>query len=253
MNRIRFLAVLLLCSGCSTIKGTKLWAPEWFDMEPIATRVFVDKEMPPAQRKRALELVAESEQRLVRYYGNVASTPKLFFCSTETCFRSFGGSTNRAKTFGDYGSLFSPRGLSVPILSHERSHSELYSRTGGFLTMRRVPSWFDEGLAVAVSEEPTHAESVCEEARKDGVPLPSLAELESKSQWLEAVRKYRNPELNPKNLAIVYATAGCEVRSWLRRVGGPGFRSFIEQMRSGTEFSVAYENVQSAYRSTGMQ
>jgi len=253
MNRIFVLAALLSFSGCSTIKGTKLWAPEWFDMEPIASRVFVDKEMPPAQRKRALELVAESEQRLVRYYGNVASTPKLFFCSTETCFRSFGGSTNRAKTFGDYGSLFSPRGLSVPILSHERSHSELYSRTGGFLTMRRVPSWFDEGLAVAVSEEPTHAESVCEEARKDGVPLPSLAELDSKSQWLEAVRKYRNPELNPKNLAIVYATAGCEVRSWLRRVGGPGFRSFIEQMRSGTEFSVAYENVQSAYRSTGMQ
>jgi len=253
MNRIRFLAVLLLCSGCSTIKGTKLWVPEWFDMEPVAARIFVDKEMPSAQRKRALDLVAESEQRLARYYGNVASTPKLLFCSTEACFRSFGGSTNRAKSFGDYASFFSPRGLSVPILSHERSHAELYSRAGGFLTMRRVPSWFDEGLAVAVSEEPTHAESVCEEARKDGLALPPLSELESNGQWVEAVRKYRNPELNPKNLAVVYATAGCEVRSWLRSVGAPGLQSLIEQVRTGAEFSVAYQSVQAAYRSTGMR
>jgi hypothetical protein len=119
--------------------------------------------------------------------------------------------------------------------------------------MRRVPSWFDEGLAVAVSEEPTHAESVCEEAREDGIPLPPLAELESKNQWLEAVRKYRNPELNPKNLAIVYAAAGCEVRSWLRSAGASGLQSFIEQVRAGAEFSVAYKSVQSANRSTGMR
>src|SRR5713226_4070659 len=253
MNRVWVIVALLLCAGCSTVRGTKLWAPTWFELEPIAPRVFVNKGMPPAQRQLVLELVAESEQRLARYYGEVASTPKLFFCSTEACFRSFGGSTNRAKSFGDYGSLFSPRGTSIPILSHERSHVELYSRAGGFLTMRRVPSWFDEGLAVAVSEEPTHAESVCEEARKEGVPLPPLAELESGRQWLEAVRKYRNPGLNPKNLAVVYATAGCEVGSWLRSVGASGLQSLIEQVRAGAEFSIAYQSVQGTYRSTGMR
>jgi len=240
MNRVSIVAVLLLCSACSTMRGTKLWAPTWFDMEPIAPHVFVNKGMPPVQRQRVLELVAESEQRLSHYYGTVTSAPKLFFCSTEMCFKSFGGSTNRAKSFGDYGSLFSPRGISVPIMSHEWSHVELYSRIGSVWVMWRVPSWFDEGLAVAVSEEPTHAESVCEETRNTGVPSPPLAELESLRQWLDAVEKYRNLELNPKNLAVVYATAGCEVRPWLQRVGVSGLLSFIEQMRSNTEFLVAY-------------
>src|SRR5712692_802002 len=244
MNRVWVIVALLLCAGCSTVRGTKLWAPTWFELEPIAPRVFVNKGMPPAQRQLVLELVAESEQRLTHYYGTVTSTPKLFFCSTEACFQSFGGSTNRAKSFGDYGSLFSPRGISAPIVSHERSHVELYARIDSFRMLRRVPSWFNEGLVVAVSEEPTHAESVCGEARTTGVPLPPLAKLESMRQWLDAVEKYRNPELNPKNLAVVYATAGCEVRPWLQRVGASGLLSFIAQMRSGTEFPVAYKNAQ---------
>jgi hypothetical protein len=54
------------------------------------------------------------------------------------------------------------------------------------------------------------------------------------------VRKYRDPKLNSGNLAIVYATAGHEVRAWFLQAGTSGLRQFCIEMRSGTVFPDAY-------------
>ena len=243
------IAALLFCTGCSTVKGAKLWVPTWFDMEPIADRIFVDKEMPSAEMAQVLTLVKASEERIVQYYGRVTSSPKFFFCSTEECFKSFGGSTNRAKSFGDYATLFSPRGMSIPIISHERSHAELYSRIDA---MRRIPQWFDEGLAVMVSSAPEHSEDHWQFLEASNVPRPTRGELytySSSKQWIEAVHRYGDdsnverkakgkPEIYP-----VYSTAGHELQLWFSKAGTPGLLAFIERINNGENFESAYQAV----------
>lgn len=246
------IAALLFCTGCSTVRGAKLWAPTWFDMEPIADRVFVNKDMPSTDRAQALMLVNASEKRIVQYYGKATSSPKNFFCSTEACFKSFGGSTNRAKSFGDYATLFSPRGMSIPIISHEWSHVEFYSRINSIRTMRSIPQWFDEGLAVTVSEAPEQSEIHWKFLEESNIPHPTRDELytyKSLRQWIEAVHQYgddSNIERKAKGEPViypVYSTAGHELRQWFTRTGTQGLLAFIERLNSGENFESAYQEV----------
>jgi hypothetical protein len=238
--RVLAIAALALFFTSNQAKALKLLAPTRFGMESIGRNIYVDKEMPSGQREEVLRLVAESERRIGRFYGGATSAPKLIFCSTEGSFQAFGGTQQRGLTLGKYASLFSPRGLTEPIVTHEWSHAELYLRLGGFRHWRRVPQWFDDGLAVTVSEEPSHSEEVYQQARKEGIPIPGLSELISLRQWNAAAKKFGRPEQNPHHLHVVYATAGHEVRSWFREANTSGLQRFLARMRSGEDFAAAY-------------
>ena len=50
-----------------------------------------------------------------------------------------------------------PRGLSPTVLTHELAHTETHARLGfiGQLS-RRMPTWFDEGLSVVISNDPRY-------------------------------------------------------------------------------------------------
>lgn len=236
---IGILAVILFLTSHQA-KAMKLLAPAWFGMEPIAPGVYADKAMPAAERRKVLQMIPTAKSQVARYYGNVTASPKLFFCSSEAAFQSIGGTKQTGLSYFSCASVFSPRGLSAPIIAHEWSHAELNARAGGWWNRRRVPRWFDEGLAVTVSEEPRHSEAVYEAARNAGAALPALSELETSRQWSAAVKKYRDPKLNPGNRAIVYAAAGHEVRAWFSQAGAPGLLKFIGEIRSGGSFAGAY-------------
>lgn len=252
MKNVIAIAALLLCTGCSSVNSAKLWVPAWFGMEPLSDRVFVNKEMPSSERDQVLVLVSASEKQIIKYYGKATSAPRFFFCSTEECFRSFGGSTNRAKSFGQSASLFSPRGMSVSIVSHEWSHAELYSRIDSFWIMRSIPTWFDEGLAVTVSEAPEHSEAHWQFLGAANIIRPTRDELysfKSLKDWISAVHRYGDdsnvdrkakgePEIYP-----LYSAAGHEVRSWLADAGTPRLLTFIERMRNGENFETVYREV----------
>jgi hypothetical protein len=230
---------IIFYSICPRARAVKLLAPTWFGMDSIAPHIYVDRSMPVEQRKEALNRVEEARSKLLDHYGEVTTDPTLLFFSSESAYRSFGGTTETGLTFGSYASLFSPRGMSAPIVAHEWSHAELFSRLG-FWNWRRVPQWFDEGLAVVISEETRHSELVYQEALEAGASPPALSELMTLRQWSQAVKKYRDPELNPDNRAIVYATAGHEVREWFKHAGISGLKKFLNEIRSGTDFAATY-------------
>jgi hypothetical protein len=238
--RVIAIAGLTLFLTSNQAKALKLLAPGHFGMEAIGPGIYVNEEMSPAQRREMLRVAAESKRKLGRFYGGVTSVPLLVFCSTEERFQALGGGKQRGMTVGKYAAIFSPRGLTTPIVTHEWSHAELYARLGGYWKSRRVPQWFNEGLAVTVSEEPSHSEEVYEQARAEGIPIPPLARLSSLGQWNSAARSFGNPALNPHHLHVIYAVAGHEVRAWSRAAGSTGLRAFIARIRSGTDFAAAY-------------
>jgi hypothetical protein len=102
---------------------------------------------------------------------------------------------------------------------------ELHSRTGQFrLLTRAIPAWFDEGLAVIVSDDArylgpgtTSATRCLAEPHGD---LPS-----SPFQWGPAAGK--TPGL--------YAQAACRVMRWMEANGGKtGLRDAVSQVADGT-------------------
>ncbi len=236
--------MLLGMTGCSKLRATKLIVPEIFGMEKISDTVYVNENMSDEARAELLNNYKKARNNIKLVYGDVLSNPDVVACSTEQCYQKFSGVSARAISYGGSTFLLSPRGLTSQIISHEWSHNELYVRIDNFWKMRNIPQWFDEGMAVVVSGEPTHSMEVWHEIKKSDMPIPSLNELESLADWFAAIETYGGHKpnyFNPEGLKVVYATAGNEVRTWLDTVGREGFLNLIKQVKSGEDFAFVYQ------------
>lgn len=249
MRQIWIIFLLLsacLTSGCSVIQSGKLLAPESFGLIPIAPNIYVEKGMDNAIQVKLREGTGKAEEALHAAYGSVNSRPNIHACATEKCYESFGGRGEKAKVFGNR-ILLSPRGLNWHLTAHEWSHSEMSTRLSPF-AWKRMPQWFDEGVAVVISEAPEHSESHWQYLVAKNIGRPTSEELHtlrSLKEWINAYDHYDKnkiermvkgePEISP-----VYAAAGHELRPWLAKVGSQGLLAFIARMNEGADFEAAY-------------
>ncbi|ACH40585.1 lipoprotein, putative [Citrifermentans bemidjiense Bem] len=247
--RYGLILLLLLLSGCTEFNGAKayLLPPSALGMEELAPRVFVNKEMSLAQREDFRQVVAVARTNITNFYGSITSQPDILACSTEECFAGIGGGKPRGKDLGKSKVLISPRGLTVPILTHEWSHAELRTRMDakfdGIFGMNSIPTWFDEGLAVVVSEEPRHSEKVWERIVAQKMDTPRLDDLVTLKGWNKAAGKYGDVDCAlgvPGKMYVVYTLAGHEVRTWHRKAGREGLLKLIDKVKSGESFENSY-------------
>lgn len=223
-----FLAwIILLLSGCGQVQTAKLFAPTWFGFVEIAEGVFVDEEMPSSQRAELLGSIQAANGRVSAFFGRLRGKPNIFACSTEECFVSNGGITAKGNAYGSSMVLLSPRGLDVVTLSHELTHVELSSRVGDFKTWRAIPPWFDEGLAVLVSQDPRYVAERWLRATENGRRAPHLMSLGDAVPW--------------RNWQMSYGTARHAVGAWYSRVGSKGLLHLIRELRRGKEFDTVFK------------
>lgn len=251
--RKRWVPILFLTasflSGCSALQGGKLLAPETFGLTPVTSNLYVEMGTDESTRDSLRNAMARAEQAIHSAYGSVSARPKVHACITEECYAAFGGGRgSMAKVYGDR-ILLSPRGLNWHLLAHEWSHAEMSTRLS-FFAWKRMPRWFDEGLAVAISEAPEHSEEHWQYLVASDVPRPTREELhtfKSLRQWVDAIHRYgedRNierkargePEIRP-----VYSAAGHELRPWLLKAGSLGLLAFIAHINDDEDFESAYQ------------
>lgn len=252
MKQLRLIMITLVVSiltGCSNLRGARLLMPEYFGLAPIADNVYIEADADEETKSRLLDAMVMAENKIKAAYGDVQSRPIVHACLTERCYESFGGMGSRAKVYGDR-ILLSPRGLNWNFLAHEWSHDEIRTRLT-FLAWWRLPRWFDEGLAVAISEAPEHSEAHWRFLVDSDIERPSRDELmayNSLRQWLDAVHRYGEtknrerkargePEIRP-----VYAAAGHEVRAWLDEAGREGLLDLLRRLNEGDEFGMVYSS-----------
>lgn len=248
---ILILALIAIMCGCTDINRAKtyLLPPTSLGLEEVAPKVFVNKEMSPIQREEFSRTVTEARKKVAVFFGDVVSGPQILACSTEDCFVGLGGGKQRGLHLGKSKILISPRGLTIPILTHEWSHAELSTRMdarmNGVFGIHSIPTWFDEGLAVVVSEEPAHSEKVWEQIVAAKMTTPKLEDLVSLKEWNKAAKKFGDVDYSigiPGKICVVYATAGHEVRQWHQRVGRDGLLKLIEKVKSGEDFESSFKN-----------
>ncbi|MDR2209670.1 MAG: hypothetical protein LBE22_12095 [Azoarcus sp.] len=244
---IVFFLTASLPSGCSILQGGKLLAPESFGLTLVAPDIYLEAGADETARDNLREAMDKAEKTIRVTYGSVNSRPIVHACITEECYEAFGGRGSVAKVYGDR-ILLSPRGLNWHFIAHEWSHIEMRSRLT-FSACWHLPQWFDEGIAVAISEAPEHSESHWQFLVAANIPRPTREELhtfKSLRQWLDAVHRYGEdknierkangePEIRP-----VYSAAGHELRPWLAKVGSAGLLAFIARLNDGENFESAY-------------
>ena len=245
---------LVTINGCSIFQGGKLLAPEYFGLTPVTPSIYVEPGADEVTRIRLRESMEQAESSIRAAYGDVASRPTVNACITEGCYEAFGGGRGSlAKVYGKR-ILLSPRALNWHLLAHEWSHAEMSTRLT-FFAWKRMPQWFDEGVAVAVSEAPEHSQSHWQSLVVANIARPTREELrtfKSLRQWLDAVHRYgeeKNIERRAKGepeIRPVYSAAGQELRPWLARAGSQGLLAFIARMNDGEDFESAYDTANTA-------
>lgn len=131
-------------------------APSAYGMSEIAPGIFTDD---PSHAETQIRMVAEANDRVRAFFGELRAAPRYVMCTTLMCERTFGGSGNVAVAYGWSLIRIPPKAfqqpdLGVVLLAHERVHSELVRRWGASaLWEGKIPNWFNEGLASFVSRD----------------------------------------------------------------------------------------------------
>lgn len=120
----------------------------------------------------------------------------------------------------------------MTILSHELTHAELHYRVGVSRSAHSIPHWFDEGLAVLVSQDPRCSFSSWCKVTNGGQNAPkpqAIGRLLGHGNWL-----------------LSYGTAREMV--WIRysRVGCNGLEQLIKVFKSGASFVSAFNAIAKA-------
>jgi hypothetical protein len=222
------IALVISLSGCGTVRSAKLYAPSLFGFSEINDGIYVDNQMSDNQRQEFLKTLGSSKERVSAFFGALEGLPKVFACSSEDCYVEHGGGTDKGRAFGDSMLLLSPRGLNAVITSHELTHIELHHRIGSFRSWRTIPAWFDEGLAVLVSEDPRYSDEAWINITNNGLNAPELKDIGrmlGRGDWL-----------------LVYGTARREVGRWYQSVGSSGLALLIAKVKDGNDFDSEFTN-----------
>ena len=151
------LTLLVLVAGAIAFAypaAAALACPKCYGFQPAGSGLFVEAGAGPVAVTKAISAVAAGRSRVADFYGGHERAPRILVCATQVCYDRVGGGASRGMTLLDFGLLLSPRGTTPTIAAHELSHAALHTRLGLVRTWRRdIPQWFDEGVAVIVSND----------------------------------------------------------------------------------------------------
>ncbi|MFI7704229.1 hypothetical protein [Nonomuraea sp. NPDC049480] len=202
--------IAVLLTGAAAV--TAIWFPSvaatacpgCYGLERLRPGLYVEPGLPQARRRHVAEVVEQANKRVSDFFGGLKSSPDVLVCLSEDCYRRIGGGRERGIAVLNRSVMLSPRGVDPVIASHELTHVELHARLGG----AEVPQWFDEGLAVLVSDDPRYLAPTGDRCLIDSRrPLPATL-----ADWLRAASADSQ----------LYAEAACQVSRWAEANGGRG-------------------------------
>ena len=207
-----------------------LVCPRCFGFEQLYGRVYVDAAMPGPLRVQLARAMREGETKVAGFYGELKAAPEVLACATDICWQRLGGGGAQGISYASVGIRLAPRGIDPVIVAHELSHIELHERTGlANFILGSIPAWFDEGLAVIVSDDPRFllASTVSDRCRIE--PTEDLPV--GKMEWTRAAGTDQN----------LYAHAACRVLRWMKATGGyTAAVVLIQKVAEGVPFSEIY-------------
>ncbi|VAW75995.1 hypothetical protein MNBD_GAMMA12-2662 [hydrothermal vent metagenome] len=168
-------------------KPVRLFAPQWVSgITCKSPTICIDDTSRYAQ---ALELYNKASQYINLSVGKIKNKPRIVFCSTMSCFKSFGFNRAAAQTVGQLGIIISPRGWKYYYIRHEMIH-HLQAEKMGTYSQWRSPAWFTEGMAYFLSQDPR--ETLAMPNQQHRIEFSKWYRLVGKENLWEAARNKQN-------------------------------------------------------------
>jgi hypothetical protein len=132
-------------------KPVRALAPEWAGVLCYKGGVCTDD---PARVKEAISLRIEAMSFVKAWAGPFETAPRMIFCTTTACEKSFGFKGNAAYNVGSRALVVASRGWEPHFIRHELIHCVQVERIGGFRMLLHTPVWLIEGMAYSASQDP---------------------------------------------------------------------------------------------------
>ncbi|MGR8929269.1 MAG: hypothetical protein ACU836_01425 [Gammaproteobacteria bacterium] len=151
--RKRLLLITLLClpaAAWAFIKPVRIAAPEPAGLSCLRDTLCIDD---ISRYPAAASLYDDALHFIASSIAPIKNKPRVIFCSTMNCLRSFGFEKQAGANLGTFGIIISPRGWKPYYVRHEMIHHLQNERLGTFSPWL-LPNWFSEGMAYSLSLDP---------------------------------------------------------------------------------------------------
>jgi hypothetical protein len=135
----------------ASFKPIRVLAPALLGLSCTQDGICIDD---TTRLQEARSLKDEAVQFVNQRVGQLENVPRAIFCSTAECAKSFGFTQQGAYNVGTSGLVIGPRGWHKHFVRHELIHHLQNERLGIFNNWFFKPTWFLEGMAYSLSEDP---------------------------------------------------------------------------------------------------
>lgn len=132
------------------VKPVRVVAPRMIGISCVSSSVCLDD---PSKSQEASQLYQEALGFVSGSVAPIQKPPKVVFCSSKECADSFGLGARSAVTLGTFGTVIGPKAWKPYYVRHEMIHYLQGEHIGVIATLFK-PTWFIEGMAYSLSEDP---------------------------------------------------------------------------------------------------
>lgn len=175
-------------------------------------------------------LISKAGYRVDTFWGEKTTNPTYIYCDNDADYLKFGVpfmTPASAKMKLDSYVVISKDGVDLDIIAHEISHTELYERIGFLNRSFKIPTWFDEGLAMQVDYRSYYSLDTLKVKSDNFQNLPQVIKMNSYAQFGSGTRK---------EVMLNYMTAKYEVWKWY---SPQNLTSFTNAINDGFDFEEA--------------
>jgi len=203
--------------------------------EKISDNVFINRDY-AGNRDEITGLINKAKSRAADFYGSLTCQDHtvIIICDDDKLLAKLGGDhdTHHITLFPvkrSYVSV-STEYLTVDVLAHELTHAELYERLSG-KAFRRVPTWFNEGIALQNDYREQYGPEAWAEQTDNGKNIVAHEDMDTAAEFYSGTKEDRR---------FRYLNAKHDVVEWLEKHGLQGFMALIDRLNGGEDFSAAY-------------
>lgn len=175
--------------------------------------------------------ISEANKRVDNFWNEKIVAPKYIYCQNDEDYKKFGVPIMTPACahmkLGSYV-VISNKGNDVNILAHEISHTVFFNKIGFFNRLRKIPVWFDEGLAMQVDLRDYYSIDSLKKKSNNFKDLPDVKKMVSYAQF-----GYGSSEA----VMLNYSTAKYVVHEWYTK---EKLENFIQKINQGSSFEQAY-------------
>ncbi len=194
--------------------------------------LFYSKTTNSEQLQKLLALQKAAETKFKLFWGeNAILDYKIIYCNNEKEYNKYGNYGTPAATQRKLGAfvVLSSDGLDEQIMAHEISHTILYNKIGWYKTIHKIPTWFEEGLAMQVDDRERYAIDSVQINMEKGLVLPNIETIATGSQFYSG---------RSETIRTNFITSKYVVHEWLKT---HSLSKFIQKMNNGDGFEAAFK------------